>query len=98
MIDQHLKLNDNHIFLGRKIRKPMLIGSKKKQVWFQIKGDSRTLICKEWRQDTFVTLKLYSMGDHYDIFMIGGSNSEDHISNMKAELFQPKFHQKVTKV
>ena len=35
------------------------------------------------------------MGPHSDVFMIDGSDSEDRFSNMKAELFQLKFHQKV---
>ena len=103
MIDQHLRLNDNQSFLGQIFIKLMLIGSKKNQVWFQIKTDPYTLKCLEWRQQSIVTLKLklikvflYSIGPHSDVFMIDRSDSEDHISNMKAENFQLKLHQKVT--
>ena len=35
------------------------------------------------------------MGPHSDVFKIEGSDSEDRISNMKAELFQLKLYQKV---
>ena len=57
-----------------------------------------------WRQHDSVSFKLklvkvflYSIGPQSDVFMIEASDSEDRISNMKAELFQLKLYQKVTK-